>query len=212
MIEDTTLVAEDQSHSNARQKPIELLNVRTLDCVILVDHSNIVIGGQQCSALRRGLSAVEGAVATDWSWRFDFARGLDHFADNRPVRAAVLVGSRPPSNDAVWEKGRQGGFQVITHPRNSFNKEKGIDAELSIQGALILAETNPPGVLVIASGDSDFVPLVNLAHSKGWIVEMAAFKSSYHPDGPMALAVDKIRPLDGCLDLIGFTESNYSRE
>jgi len=47
------------------------------------------------------------------------------------------------------------------------------------------------------------MPLVNLAHEEGWTVEMAAFSSAYSPTGQMATSVDKVRPLDGSLDLIG---------
>jgi hypothetical protein len=32
--------------------------------------------------------------------------------------------------------------------------------------------------LVIASGDKDVLPLANVAHQLGWIVEMAAFESA----------------------------------
>jgi uncharacterized LabA/DUF88 family protein len=58
-------------------------------------------------------------------------------------------------------------------------------------------------VLVIASGDRDFIPLVNIAHELGWTVEMAAFESAFSNAGAMATTVDKIRPLDELFDKIG---------
>jgi len=63
-----------------------------------------------------------------------------------------------------------------------------------------------PAVLVIASGDGDFIPLVDVAHEAGWTVEMAA-KSAFSPMGATAMKVDRIRPLDDALDRIGDTTS-----
>lgn len=98
---------------------------------------------------------------------------------------------------------RQGGFEVKTYERDAKNKEKAVDTELVAQGTLTIARAPNPGVLVIASGDRDFIPLVNVAHELRWTVEMTAFSSAFTPDGEMALSVERVRPLDGSLDLIG---------
>jgi uncharacterized LabA/DUF88 family protein len=95
----------------------------------------------------------------------------------------------------------QSGFRVITHDRDAANKEKAVDTELVAQGTLLIATTPAPAVLVIASGDRDFLPLVTVAHDLKWTVEMAAFSDSI--SNQMAIAVDTVRPLDGSLDLIG---------
>jgi len=139
----------------------------------------------------------------DISWRIDFEKLLTRLADGRKIRSAILVGSRPPPNDAVWKMAEQSGFTVITHDRDAANKEKAVDTELVARGTLIIATTPAPAVLVIASGDRDFLPLVNVAHELKWTVEMAAFSSAFAPHGQMAISVDKVRPLDGSLDLIG---------
>ena len=49
---------------------------------------------------------------------------------------------------------------------------------------------------MIASGDRDFIPLVNIAHEMGWTVEMAAFESAFSDEGEMAITVDDVRPLN----------------
>ena len=95
------------------------------------------------------------------------------------------------------------GFEVFTHERDTKNKEKAVDTELVARGTLAIATTPAPAVLVIASGDRDFIPLVNIAHELKWTAEMCAFSSAYTHYGEMASAVDKVRPLDGSLDLIG---------
>jgi uncharacterized LabA/DUF88 family protein len=176
-----------------------------MDCVILVDNSNLYIEGQKCSAIRKGMlpEKLGDRQPSDISWRIDFSRLLTQLADGRTIRGAVLVGSRPPPNDTVWKMAEQGGFKVITHDRDSSNKEKAVDTELVAQGTLLIATTPAPAVLVIGSGDRDFLPLVRIAHELTWTVEMAAFSAAFSPTGLMATSVDKIRPLDGSLDLIG---------
>jgi uncharacterized LabA/DUF88 family protein len=95
---------------------------------------------------------------------------------------------------------RANGFDVITHERDSKNKEKAVDTELVARGTLAIATTPSPAVLVIASGDHDFIPLVNVAHELKWEVDVR-FLQRVH--ATRAIAVDRVRPLDGSLDLIG---------
>ena len=181
-----------------------------MDCVILVDNSNIFIEGQKASAVRKGQQVLpDGRRPQDPSWRIDFAKLLAFMADGRNIHAAFLVGSRPPPKDSVWEMAKSGGFEVITHDRDYHNKEKAVDTELVAQGTLAIAMGPETGVLVLGSGDRDFIPLVNIAHKRGWTVEMVAFASSFAAAGEMATSVDKTRPLDGSLDLVGSNAFNW---
>jgi uncharacterized LabA/DUF88 family protein len=174
-----------------------------VDCVILVDNSNVYMEGQKCSAERKGFATTpEQRRPQDPSWRIDFSKLLARLAEGRNIRAAFLVGSRPPPNDDVWEMAKRSGFEVITHDRDAeTKKEKAVDTELVAQGTLVIAQTPAPAVLVIASGDRDFLPLVNVAHRLNWTVEMAAFTAGM--SNQMAMTVDRVRPLNGSLDLIG---------
>ena len=95
---------------------------------------------------------------------------------------------------------KRSGFEVITHDRDASNKEKAVDTGLVAQGTLLIATTDP-AVLVIASGDRDFLPLVSVAHKLTWTVEVVAFSASI--SSQFAIAADGVRPLDGSLDLIG---------
>jgi uncharacterized LabA/DUF88 family protein len=173
-----------------------------MECVILVDNSNLFIEGQKASAVRKGITpaSLGDRQPSDISWRIDFGRLLQQLANGRHIRAAILVGSRPPPNDDVWGMAKRSGFEVITHDRDAANREKAVDTELVAQGTLLIATTDP-AVLVIASGDRDFLPLVTVAHKRTWTVEITAFSASI--SSQLSIAADSVRPLDGSLDLIG---------
>ena len=138
------------------------------ECVVLVDNSNVFIEARKLSAARVGLTpAIQGKAPQDWNWRVDYGGLLTHLAEGRKIRKAFLVGSRPPPNDGVWNMARRGGFEVKIHDRVN-NREKAVDAELVVQGTRMICTTSP-AALVIASGDGDFIPLVDMAQSMdGW--------------------------------------------
>jgi hypothetical protein len=71
-------------------------------CLVLVDDSNVFISAKQASAVRHGLGKVPDEPAQDPQYRLDFARLLVHLSGEKKIISAVLVGSRPPENDALW--------------------------------------------------------------------------------------------------------------
>jgi uncharacterized LabA/DUF88 family protein len=180
-------------------------------CAIVVDKSNIFIEGQKFSAAMKGVKKASPADRDpcDPSWRVDFGGLLASLADSRTIQAAILVGSRPPKNDSVWTAAGRQGFTVTVHDRGADNKEKAVDTELVAQGTEIICTAPQPMVLVVASGDRDFIPLVNVAHRRGWEVEMKAFSSAYNPRGEMATSVDRIKALDSDFAKIGRTEFDW---
>ncbi|MBE2269885.1 MAG: NYN domain-containing protein [Anaerolinea sp.] len=174
-------------------------------CVILVDNSNIFIEGQKFSARQKGVfkSSPTDKSPQDPAWRINFEQLILSLANGRKIHAAILVGSRPPKNDSVWDAAKQGGFEVIVHDRDSSNKEKAVDTELVAQGVKIILKAPEPMVLIIASGDRDFIPLVKTAQEEQWEVEMWAFSSSFSLTGEMATSVDRTMPLDQQFETIG---------
>jgi uncharacterized LabA/DUF88 family protein len=173
--------------------------------LILVDNSNVFIEGRKFSARRKGIQrqSLDEKDPQDPSWRLDFGKLLEFLADGRPIVAAILVGSTPPSNDSVWTAAKLNGFRVITHDRDYSGQEKSVDTEIVAQGAEIICDHETPGVVVLASGDRDFLPLVRLAQRRKWSVEMCAFSNAFAPSGTMAMEVDRVRQLDGAFDKIG---------
>lgn len=175
-------------------------------CLILLDNSNVFIEGKKLSARRKGVlrQAGETKDPLDPSWRLDFGRLLTFMANGREILDAILVGSEPPQNDSVWASAKQRGFRVLTFSRSFSGEEKEVDTEIATQAAeTILLNRDQPGVLVLGSGDRDFLPSVRLAHRWKWTVEMCAFVSAFNPNGQMAISVDDIRKLDDAFDQIG---------
>lgn len=175
-------------------------------CVILVDNSNVFIEGGKHSARRKGVTRRDPTEKDpcDPSWRINFGVLVSCLAKDRKIHAAILVGSRPPKNDSVWESARQNGFEVTVYDRGASGQEKAVDTELVARGTEIICTVSEPMILIIASGDRDFIPLVNVAHRKGWEVEMWAFSAAFKPDGAMASTVDRIEPLDTVFSEIGY--------
>ena len=181
------------------------------DCLILVDNSNLFIEGRKHAAQRKGVLATlrDERQPQDPSWRLDFAGLLATLADGRHIAQAILVGSRPPRNDQVWTMAGQQGFDVFVHYRDAQNREKAVDTDLVARGTEFICSRPEPGILVIGSGDRDFIPLVGVAQRRGWEVEMCAFSSAFSPYGEMATAVDRVRPLDAAFDQIGRHEFEW---
>jgi uncharacterized LabA/DUF88 family protein len=173
--------------------------------LILVDNSNVFIEGRKFSARRKGVQrqSLDEKDPQDPSWRLDFGKLLEFLAEGRPIVAAILVGSTPPSNDSVWTAAKLNGFRVITHDRGYSGQEKSVDTEIVAQGAEIICDHEPSGVVVLASGDRNFLPLVRLAQRRKWAVEMCSFSNAFAPSGAMAMEVNRVRQLDSAFEKIG---------
>jgi uncharacterized LabA/DUF88 family protein len=172
-------------------------------CLIIVDNSNVFIEGAKFAAKQKGIgkSDLDPRDPQDPSWRVSFDKLLTEVSEGQDIIKAILVGSRPPSNDKVWDMAEAHGFTVTVHDRNSAGKEKAVDTELVAQGTEIIC-TEPPGILKLLSGDRDFLPLVNIAAKRGWETEMWAFSSAFTSHGLMAQTVMRSKPLDEYFDKI----------
>jgi uncharacterized LabA/DUF88 family protein len=181
------------------------------ECVILVDNSNVFIEGQKFSARHKGQqrSRSDRRDPQDPSWRIDFGLLLKFMAEGRAIIAAILVGSEPPPNDSVWSAAKRDGFEVLTYTRGFKGEEKEVDTEIVARGTEIVCDHPHKGVIVLASGDRDFLPLVRVAHRRLWSVEMCAFSNAFNPSGGMAMTVNRIRQLDSAFDKIGRNEFDW---
>ena len=173
------------------------------ECVIIVDNSNIWIEGMKYSALQKGFAApAADKDPCDFKWRIDFGKLLSTVSEGKTIRKAILVGSRPPRNDSLWNAAKTKGFEVIVQDRNSLNKEKAVDTKLVALGVETIC-TTPKGILKVLSGDSDFAPLIEIANKRGWDTELWAFYSAFRKGGSLAASVTRVETLDKYFGQIG---------
>ena len=171
------------------------------ECVIIVDNSNIWIEGMKHSANIQGIPPQpDGKPSCDYKWRIDFGKLLEFASQGKMIRKAILVGSRPPKNDSLWNAAEKKGFEVIVTDRNSQNKEKAVDTKLAVEGTKLIYSTDP-AILKVLSGDSDFIPLIECANDMNWETEIWAFSSSLGSGSLMNVAT-RIEVLDDNIDKI----------
>lgn len=146
---------------------------------IYVDNSNVFIEGKRVSAVQCGLvptiwDAFEYGVL-DNAYRMSFGKLYSFVAGNNRAETAraMLFGSRPPQNDAIWQMAEQAGFEVIIHDRNFANKEKKIDTGIVAAMTRDAYKSAAIGdVFTIVSGDNDYVPAVEQLRSDGFQVDV----------------------------------------
>src|SRR5205085_5487677 len=141
---------------------------------IYVDNSNVFIEGQRVSAVQTGMApsiwdALDYRIL-DHSYRMSFGKLYRFVAGDvrEDIARAMLFGSRPPANDAVWQMAEEAGFEVIVHDRNFANKEKKIDT--GIVAAMTrdaYRNAHAGDVFTIVSGDNDYVPAVEQLRDDG---------------------------------------------
>ena len=143
---------------------------------VYVDNSNVFIEGKRVSAITKGLALdVFDAMAhriIDNEYRLDFGKLFSFITDGKPARA-MLFGSRPPENDAIWDIARRVGFEVVTEDRNASNKEKKIDTGIATQITRDAYKNAKAGdVFTLVSGDADYVPTVRQLIEDGFTVDV----------------------------------------
>jgi hypothetical protein len=172
-----------------------------------VDNSNVWIEGMRVSAVNKGMaSSIHDAMdrrITDHSWRYDFGR-LYRLAcpETAKVGRSVLVGSRPPPNDSLWDIARTEGFEVITHDRNRANKEKKVDSTivtLMMEDSYEYMRAERHDRAVLAAGDSDFVPQVESLTRRGLEVWVMFWN---HASRELRDTCTRFLPLDPQIDFL----------
>lgn len=165
---------------------------------LFIDNSNVYIEGQRVA--RETFKYDDPLVMR---FRINYGKLLDFVRGDRSLKETVLVGSRPPSNDALWNRLKSLDIEPRIFDRSAFSgKEKRVDAEMTnaIRDAL---EENPnPGTIALVAGDSDYVPVVQRCVKRGWSVELYFW----------AQASGELKRLDGVkfIDLAsGFKEITF---
>lgn len=135
---------------------------------LFIDNSNIFIEAQRV-AREKYFYDDELVIRV----RISYGALLEKVRKERKLMETVLVGSRPPQNDLLWEKLKTLGIVPRIFNRNIFSgKEKGVDAELSNSIRDTLEDNNEPGTIAIIAGDRDYIPTLERCIKKGWKVEL----------------------------------------
>ncbi len=173
---------------------------------IYVDNSNVFIEGKRVSAVQKGLAldvyeAMDNRIV-DNDWRLSFGKLYNFVAGNEKghTARAMLFGSRPPENDAIWDIARDAGFEVVTHDRNRANREKKIDT--GIVAALTrdaYRDAAPGDTFTLVSGDGDYVPAVEQLVADGFVVDVVFWE---HASKELVDACSSFTSLNPHLNLI----------
>lgn len=134
---------------------------------VYVDNSNVWIEGRRASAVAKGMAAsfqdaMDNGIV-DGDWTYDFGRLYELACpDDAQVGRSLLLGSRPPENDSLWQKARDAEFEVELYDRNAANKEKQVDTGLATRlledSYEHMAARVPDVKVVLVSGDRDYAP------------------------------------------------------
>ncbi|MCC5977391.1 MAG: NYN domain-containing protein [Salinarimonas sp.] len=171
---------------------------------IYVDNSNVFIEGQRVSAVKAGMALdIYDAMSNktiDSSYRLSFGKLYQFIAgaNRTDIARAMLFGSRPPENDAIWDIARRAGFEVITHDRNAANKEKKIDTGIVTEMTRdAYRNASADDVFTIISGDSDYVPTVEALIKDGYQVDVVFWN---HASRELIDVCSKFVPLNDHLE------------
>ena len=88
----------------------------------------------------------------------------------------------------------------------SIRKEKAVDAQIVAQGTKMICTHPNKGVLILLSGDSDFIPLLEICNELGWESEIWAFKSALPCAKKMIQYVTRVNYLDSIFSDIGYRQ------
>lgn len=137
---------------------------------VYVDVSNLWVGGQRTNAVARGLAPslnATYAIPLLPPWDLDFlALHRLLVPDSDALSCARMYGSFDRGSGCAAERAASAsGFDTHFYPR-ARGKEKRVDVKM----ALDIAEDiigQPPTLVVLGSGDADYIPVVELIHRHG---------------------------------------------
>ncbi len=135
---------------------------------LFIDNSNVFIEGQRVA--RETFNYDDQLVLR---FRVSYGGLLDLIQAGRPLMEAVLVGSRPPPNDALWNRLKTLGIEPRIFDRSFYTgREKRVDAELTNAIRDTLEENPQPGTIALVAGDADYVPALERCVKRKWAVEL----------------------------------------
>ena len=141
----------------------------------------------------------------DQTYKIDFGRLHGFVAGDDPsaIKRCMLFGSRPPSNDSLWQVAKNKGFEVVIEDRNVRNKEKKIDTGIvyaMVKDAYQVADKDDDTITLVG-GDSDYVPAVRGLADDGFSVHVVFWS---HASQELQDAASKFVSLDPILNHLAY--------
>ncbi|PKN00668.1 MAG: hypothetical protein CVU77_09045 [Elusimicrobia bacterium HGW-Elusimicrobia-1] len=137
--------------------------------------------------------------------RINYGDLLDFVKGERKLMETVLVGSRPPSNDNLWNKLKIMGIEPRIFDRSFFtNREKICDAEMINAIRDALDDNQNPGTIALVAGDEDYLTTLERCLKKKWDVEIYFWSQASAKLKKLSGA--KFIELDQVFNTITFTE------
>ncbi|CAG8518264.1 1098_t:CDS:2, partial [Funneliformis caledonium] len=119
----------------------------------------------------------------------DYGRLLEVIKGGRSLgQPPILIGSRPPPLDTLWDRIYKDGYKVIILERNVINREKGVDNAVGHYIDEVIF-TKTPATIALVSGDKDFYWNIKVALERNWNLEIwswkrgASFNDNIHSPG-----------------------------
>ncbi|OLR94441.1 NYN domain-containing protein [Actinokineospora bangkokensis] len=168
---------------------------------VYLDHSNIWIGGNSLHRQRLGITTTPDQQS-QVSWACDFARLYELLCPpDQHIGRSVLVTSTKPGAATTWRyAAEQAGFDVRIQPRIG-PVEKQVDQEL---GMLMVDDAidhlTPNDTVVLASGDSDFLPAIERVRRRVPGVTIRIVSWSHSLSAELGATADEVLLLDHHLD------------
>ena len=175
-----------------------------------VDNSNIWIEGQRIQAVRQGLArdlndAARRGICVPWS--YDFGRLYELVCPvGTNVGRSILVGSKPPPNDSLWERARDEGFEVEVFDRNRSNKEKQVDSTIvtkMMEDSFQYMNSDRGDTAVLVAGDADYMPCVRSLQERDLKVRVVFWRHATSHE--LRESADNFTPLDPHFDQLTLT-------
>lgn len=135
---------------------------------LFIDNSNVFIEGQRIA--RETFHYDDQLVMR---FRVKYGGLLEFIRQGRELKEAVLVGSRPPANDALWEQLKKLGVEPRVFDRSIYTgREKRVDAELTNAIRYCIEDNPTPGTIALVAGDADYLPALERCVKKKWTIEI----------------------------------------
>lgn len=147
---------------------------------------------------------LSASARRDFGSKLDYRALLDHVLDGRP-RAGALAFVVHEGDEGAWQgfarSLRDGGWELREkRPKTRADGTNKADWDMGIAVEILDAQDDID-VIVLCSGDGDFLPLVKRLRRDKKRVEIAAFRAS--ADEALIGTADRFWPLDGRFRLAG---------